>query len=45
LWDPGADGYLGRDTIPYGKTVTVGTTVGELSFDTDQLPVDPAVNV
>jgi Uma2 family endonuclease len=45
LWNPGADGYLGRDTIPYGKTVTVDTTVGELSFDTDQLPVDPGVSV
>nr|WP_236647192.1 Uma2 family endonuclease [Streptomyces mobaraensis] len=42
LWNPGPDGYLGRDTIPYGKTVTIASTVGPLVFDTSGLPVDPA---
>ncbi|MBC2877315.1 MULTISPECIES: Uma2 family endonuclease [Streptomyces] len=41
-WNPGPDGYLGRDTIPYGKTVTVDSAVGFLKFDTSELPVDPA---
>lgn len=42
LWNPGPDGYLGRDTIPYGKTVTVDSPLGRLEFDTTGLPVDPA---
>jgi Uma2 family endonuclease len=42
LWNPGPDGYLGRDTIPYGKTVTVETGIGKLSIDTGKLPVDPS---
>ncbi|MGW2257972.1 Uma2 family endonuclease [Streptomyces sp. NPDC001780] len=41
LWNPGPEGYLGRDTIPYGKPVTVDTAVGRLTFDTGELPVDP----
>ncbi|MFI0743148.1 Uma2 family endonuclease [Streptomyces sp. NPDC021100] len=39
LWNPGPDGYLGRDTVPYGKTVTVESSIGPLSFDTSGLPV------
>ncbi len=42
LWNPGPDGYLGRDTLPYGKTVVVETGVGRLTLDTGELPVDPA---
>ncbi|MEV6782123.1 Uma2 family endonuclease [Streptomyces sp. NPDC051098] len=41
LWNPGPDGYLGRDTIPYGKQVTVVSGIGTLSVDTAALPVDP----
>ncbi|MFI2370442.1 Uma2 family endonuclease [Streptomyces sp. NPDC018833] len=41
LWNPGPDGYLGRDTIPYGKTITVETGIGTFSVDTSKLPVDP----
>ncbi|MEV5974254.1 hypothetical protein [Streptomyces sp. NPDC051921] len=41
--NPGPDGYLGRDTIPYGKTVTVETGIGQLTVDTSTLPVDPGV--
>ncbi|MBB1257399.1 Uma2 family endonuclease [Streptomyces alkaliterrae] len=40
-WNPGPDGYRGRDTIAYGDTVSVKTPLGELSFDTTELPVDP----
>lgn len=39
-WNPGQDGYLGRDTVPYGKTVSIETPVGRLELGTDQLPVD-----
>ncbi|MEU2493243.1 Uma2 family endonuclease [Streptomyces sp. NPDC007883] len=42
LWNPGPDGYLGRDTLPYGKTVVVETGIGRLTVDTGGLPVDPA---
>ncbi|MEI5006864.1 Uma2 family endonuclease [Streptomyces sp. PmtA] len=42
LWNPGPDGYLGRDTLPYGKTVVVETGIGRLTLDTGGLPVDPA---
>ncbi|MBW1602695.1 Uma2 family endonuclease [Streptomyces sp. JJ66] len=41
MWNPGPDGYRGRDTFPYGETVSVKTPLGELSFDTAELPVDP----
>ncbi|MFE9566263.1 Uma2 family endonuclease [Streptomyces sp. NPDC006487] len=41
LWNPGPDGYRGRDVIPYGETVTVETGVGKVSVDTAGLPVDP----
>ncbi|GAA4660455.1 Uma2 family endonuclease [Streptomyces chumphonensis] len=40
MWNPGPDGYRGRDTFPYGGTVSVETPVGKLSFDTAVLPVD-----
>lgn len=38
LWRPGPEGYLGRDTLPYGKTVTIDTPVGPLVVDTSRLP-------
>ena len=41
LWNPGPDGYLGRDTFPCGGKVTVETKIGRLAIDTDRLPVDP----
>lgn len=41
LWNPGPDGYLGRDVLPYGETVTVETGIGKVSVDTAALPVDP----
>ncbi|MFG2999256.1 Uma2 family endonuclease [Streptomyces sp. NPDC048340] len=43
LWNPGPDGYRGRDVIPYGETVTVETGLGKLTVDTAGLPVDPSV--
>ncbi|MCS0639427.1 Uma2 family endonuclease [Streptomyces sp. LP05-1] len=51
LWNPGADGYLGRETVPYGSVVTVeggGSRVpgaaglGRLTVDTTGFPVDPS---
>ncbi|MFD9975150.1 hypothetical protein ACFWZR_12785 [Streptomyces sp. NPDC059017] len=41
-WNPGPDGCLGRDTLPYGKTVVAETGIGRLTLDTGALPVDPA---
>jgi len=41
LWNPGPDGYQGRDTHPYGGKVTVETKIGPLTVDTGRLPVDP----
>ncbi|MFC9814483.1 Uma2 family endonuclease [Streptomyces virginiae] len=43
LWNPGPDGYRGRDTIPYGGEGTVETGIGKLVIDTSGLPVDPSV--
>lgn len=43
LWNPGPEGYRGRDTIPYGGEVTVETGIGKLVIDTSGLPVDPSV--
>ncbi|MFD9518918.1 Uma2 family endonuclease [Streptomyces sp. NPDC059979] len=43
LWNPGPDGYRGRDTIPYGGEVSVETGIGKLVIDTSGLPVDPSV--
>ncbi|MEW1546767.1 Uma2 family endonuclease [Streptomyces tsukubensis] len=40
-WNPGPEGYLGRDTIPYGQQITVETGIGKLALDTAALPVDP----
>ncbi|MFE2039377.1 Uma2 family endonuclease [Streptomyces sp. NPDC059477] len=40
-WNPGPEGYLGRDTLPYGGKVTVETKLGQLVIDTDALPIDP----
>ncbi|MFF3863965.1 Uma2 family endonuclease [Streptomyces sp. NPDC002209] len=41
LWNPGPDGYRGRDTFPYGGTVTILTEIGKLLIGTAELPVDP----
>ncbi|MET9692826.1 Uma2 family endonuclease [Streptomyces sp. NPDC006514] len=43
LWNPGPDGYRGRDTISYGGKVVVETGLGKLTVDTSVLPVDPSV--
>ncbi|MGW3494293.1 Uma2 family endonuclease [Streptomyces sp. NPDC001020] len=41
MWNPGPDGYLGRDTLPYGPDVTVDSPLGKLTLTTAHLPVDP----
>ncbi|MGW1800418.1 Uma2 family endonuclease [Streptomyces sp. NPDC001984] len=41
LWNPGPDGYLGRDTLAYGGKVTVETKLGRLTVDTSRLPIGP----
>lgn len=41
LWNPGPDGYRGRDVIPYGETITVEAGIGKVSVDTAELPADP----
>ncbi|MFJ8012719.1 Uma2 family endonuclease [Streptomyces sp. NPDC096339] len=45
LWNPGPEGYRGRDVIPYGGTVVVDSGIGKLSVDTSALPVDPSAAV
>nr|WP_203614979.1 Uma2 family endonuclease [Streptomyces sp. SID13726] len=41
MWNPGPDGYLGHDTLPYGRDVTVNSPLGRLLIPTGSLPVDP----
>ncbi len=41
MWNPGPDGYLGRDTLPYGSELVVDSPLGKLRLDTGSLPVDP----
>ncbi|GHH88434.1 hypothetical protein GCM10017771_33710 [Streptomyces capitiformicae] len=41
MWNPGPDGYQGRDTIPYGPDLTVDSPLGKLVIATGRLPVDP----
>ncbi|MGI5456911.1 Uma2 family endonuclease [Streptomyces sp. CA-249302] len=41
MWNPGSDGYRGRDTIPYGPDLTVDSPLGKLTIPTAHLPVDP----
>jgi Uma2 family endonuclease len=41
MWNPGPDGYRGRDVVPYGADPTVDSPLGELTLRTDRLPVDP----
>jgi Uma2 family endonuclease len=41
MWNPGPDGYRGRDTIPYGPDLTLDTPLGKLTIATGRLPVDP----
>ncbi|GLW50972.1 hypothetical protein Stsp02_66330 [Streptomyces sp. NBRC 14336] len=40
-WNPGAEGYLGQDTVPYGGEIIVETKLARLTIDTSRLPVDP----
>ncbi|WP_308042336.1 Uma2 family endonuclease [Streptomyces sp. 8L] len=42
LWHPAAGGYQGRDTVPYGKDITLDTGLGALTIATDGLPRDPS---
>ncbi|WP_308117321.1 Uma2 family endonuclease [Streptomyces fuscigenes] len=37
---PSPGGYQGRDTLPYGKDVTVDTALGALTVGTRDLPRD-----
>lgn len=41
MWNPGPDGYRGRDTIPYGPDLTIDSPLGKLKIPTAGLPVDP----
>jgi Uma2 family endonuclease len=41
MWNPGPDGYRGRDVIPYGPELTVDSPLGKLTIPTAHLPVDP----
>lgn len=41
MWNPGADGYRGRDTVPYGVDLTLGSPLGQFTVATAHLPVDP----
>ncbi|SHI08015.1 Uma2 family endonuclease [Streptomyces sp. 3214.6] len=41
MWNPGPDGYLGRDTLPYGRELTVDSSLGKLMIPTKALPVAP----
>lgn len=41
MWNPGPDGYRGRDVVPYGADLTVDSPLGKLRLDTARLPVDP----
>ncbi|MEW2547593.1 Uma2 family endonuclease [Streptomyces sp. NPDC047002] len=40
LWHPTAEGYQGRDTLPYGKDITLETGLGTLTIATGELPRD-----
>ncbi|MFJ6084375.1 hypothetical protein ACIQI8_23520 [Streptomyces sp. NPDC092369] len=40
MWNPCPDGYLGRDTIPYGTDVVVESPLGKLTIPTTRRPVD-----
>ena len=41
MWNPGPDGYRGRDTVPYGTDLVLDTPLGKLTVGTGRLPVDP----
>ncbi|MBU6531427.1 Uma2 family endonuclease [Streptomyces sp. NPDC057245] len=41
MWNPGPDGYRGRDMLRYGPDLTVDSPLGKLTIDTGRLPVDP----
>ncbi|MDT0392208.1 Uma2 family endonuclease [Streptomyces sp. NPDC093516] len=40
MWNPGPDGYRGRDTLPYGHELTLDSPLGKLIIPTTHLPVD-----
>jgi putative restriction endonuclease len=39
MWNPGPDGYRGRDTIPYGAELRAESPLGRLVIPTSRLPV------
>ncbi|MCN9241275.1 Uma2 family endonuclease [Streptomyces sp. RY43-2] len=41
MWNPGPEGYRGRDTIPYGPDLIIDSPLGKLTLTTARLPVDP----
>ncbi|MEU6027432.1 hypothetical protein [Streptomyces tauricus] len=41
MWNPGSDGYRGRDVVPYGTALTVDSPLGVLTLGTARLPVGP----
>ncbi|OII61895.1 hypothetical protein BJP40_30105 [Streptomyces sp. CC53] len=43
FWNPGPEGYLGRDVIAYGGKAVVDTGLGRFTIDTSGFPVDPSV--
>ncbi|MFD7922921.1 Uma2 family endonuclease [Streptomyces sp. NPDC059740] len=40
MWNPGPDGYRGRDVLKYGEPVVLETSLGRITLDTSRLPVD-----
>lgn len=41
MWNPGPEGYRGRDTVPYGPELLVHSPLGKLTIHTERLPLDP----
>ncbi|WP_246571186.1 hypothetical protein [Streptomyces tauricus] len=41
MWNPGSDGYRGRDVVPYGTALTTDSPLGVLTLGTARLPVGP----
>lgn len=41
MWNPGPDGYRGRDTLSYGPDLIIDSPLGKLTVRTSHLPVDP----
>ncbi|MFJ7076282.1 Uma2 family endonuclease [Streptomyces sp. NPDC098781] len=40
MWNPGPEGYRGRDTVAYGPEAVVDSTLGRLRLATADFPVD-----